>query len=227
MQRLVSLLVYVAPVACRGQPPARALAGPSGAWRPVATPDSAAAFCLAPGYAPVPGSLGVGIGWARGAPGDSDYAFLSVDVLDSAAAALKWGTPPRPKPFGVPRAAFISGGPVGFRRQPALRAVWPVAGGRWVLVQGFASTPDELAMHPILVRLASAALTSARPGAGSGTVAGPPRAARHAQHLSRLRGRSRYRDPSCVRVRCVTSIGIRVLRTIEQSENNHHGTADR
>ena len=175
MQRLVSLLVCVAPVACRGQPPARALACPSGAWRPVATPDSAAAFCLAPGYAPVPGSLGVGMRWARGAPGDSGYAFLSVDVLDSAAAALEWGTPPRPKPFGVPRdstalhalaaesvtvhreridrwdveveTAFISGGQVGFRRQPALRAVWPVAGGRWVLVQGFASTPDELAMH--------------------------------------------------------------------------------
>lgn len=172
MHRFVSLLCCIAPVACRGQPHPLALACPSSAWRPVATPDNAALFCLAPGYAPVPGSLGVGMRWARGTPRDSSYAFLTVAVLDSAAAALEWGTPPSPKPFGDPRdsavlhalttesltvhrehvdrwdvdveTAVISDGAVGFHRQPALRAVWPVAGGRWVLVQGFASTLGEL-----------------------------------------------------------------------------------
>lgn len=113
--------------------------------------------------------------WARGTLRDSSYAFFTVAVLDSAAAAQEWGSPPRPKPFGGPHdstvlhalatesltvhrehvdrwdvdveTALISGGQVGFHRQPALRAVWPVAGGRWVLVQGFASTLGELEIH--------------------------------------------------------------------------------
>ena len=180
MRRFLSLLLCVVPAACRVQPHIRALACPSGAWRSVTTPDSAATFCLAPDYAPVAGSLGAGMRWARGSLGDSSYAFLTVDVLDSSAAALEWGSPPRPKPFRAQRdstvlhaiaaesvvvhrdhvdrwdvdveTGLISGGEVGFHRQPALRAVWPVASGRWVLVQGFASTPGELEVHRAMLR---------------------------------------------------------------------------
>jgi hypothetical protein len=105
--------------------------------------------------------------------GDSGYAFLSVKVLDSAAAADEWGTPPRPRTLRTPRdttvlhaltaesvtvhredvdgwhveveTAIVTGGP-GFSRQPFLRAVWPLPGGRW------ASAPRELDTQQAMLR---------------------------------------------------------------------------
>lgn len=133
------------------------------------TPDGAVAICLAPGFTP----RGDSTRWARGQVGDSAYAWLSVRVLDSATAAEEWGTPPRPTTFRAPmdsmrtdavraesvvvrsarvdgtlievETARVSGGVAGLRRQPAIRAAWRVAGGRWVLAQGVSDQVTGLA----------------------------------------------------------------------------------
>ncbi len=138
------------------------------ALRVTFTPDSAAALCLPPSYQAREGSRL----WARGTVEDAGYAWLSVAVLDSSAAADEWGVPPQPRSFrrrdppGVLHAitaesvtvhrevvetrpvdveiALISGGAMGASRQPALRAAWPLEGGRWVLVQGQSANPAML-----------------------------------------------------------------------------------
>jgi hypothetical protein len=178
MRRSALLLALLAAVACRGRTVASAPTCADPAWRPAYTPDSSVALCLAPGYA----AAGQGRRWARGTVGDSSYAWLTVAVLDSAAAADEWGVPPalpsfrRPTDPGALHAtradsvavsresiggravevetALVSGGQAGLRRHPALRAVWPLPGGRWALAQGFAERPAELQTLGAMLRTA-------------------------------------------------------------------------
>jgi hypothetical protein len=131
--------------------------------------DSSSALCAASGY-DLAGDTGRR--WARGAPGDTGYAWLSITVLDTADAADEWGQPSAPGSFqradppGTLHAlraesvsvhreviqtaivevetARVSGGVTGLNRHPVLRAVWRVGDGRWVLAQGFATEPATL-----------------------------------------------------------------------------------
>ena len=162
--------------ACEAASPAQRLACRDAAWRPMLTPDGTVALCVAPGYVP----RGDSARWERGGVGDTTYAWLSVRVLDSTEAAEEWGTPPHPTNFRAPydstvihalsaesvvvrrerldgaavevEAARISGGVAGLRRQPAIRAVWPLAGGHWALAQGFSVQPNELATLEAMLR---------------------------------------------------------------------------
>lgn len=162
--------------ACDRPPAAPAVACVDPAWRPAATPDSAVVLCLPPGYKPA----GRGTRWARGAPTDSGYAWLTVKVLDAAAAAMEWGSPPAPRNWRTPpqpgalhpvvaesvvvyreqidgqstevETALVTGGFAAMRRQPALRSVWRLPGDRWVLAQGFAEAPGELAILRAMLR---------------------------------------------------------------------------
>ena len=146
------------------------------AWRAMRTPDGAVALCVAPGYA----AVGDSARWARGQPHDSTYAWLSVRVVDPAEAANEWGSPPRPPSFREPvdtmmlhvlraesvsvhrehvdgvtvevETARVSGGQAGFDREPAIRAVWALSGGRWALAQGFTRQPSELATLRAMLR---------------------------------------------------------------------------
>jgi hypothetical protein len=180
MHRLTGLVALVAigfvVTACDRPPSAAAVACVDPAWRPAATPDAAVVLCLAPGYEPA----GRGTRWARGAPTDSGYAWLTVTVLDAAAAATEWGSPPAPRSWRTPPApgalhpvvaesvvvrreqidgqstevetALVTGGFAGMRQQPALRAVWRLRGDRWVLAQGLADAPRELAILRAMLR---------------------------------------------------------------------------
>ena len=96
--RLAALLLCLVVAACEAASPAQRLACGEAAWRPMLTSDGAVALCIAPGYAP----QGDSARWARGSVGDTAYAWLSVRVLDSAEAALEWGTPPHPASFRAP-----------------------------------------------------------------------------------------------------------------------------
>ena len=139
--------------------------------------DSVAAICLLPGFSKVGDSGGM---WARGTVSDSGYAWLHLAVLDSARAAEEWGVPPVPRSFRQPdppdfihavrtesvavhaeriqgrlvevETALVSGGVQGARRQPSLRAAWPIDGGRWMLVQSQATVPATLDSMRVMVR---------------------------------------------------------------------------
>ena len=148
------------------------------------TVDSIAAICLLPEFA----RLGDGQdAWVRGRVSDPGYAWIDLSVLDSAEAAHEWGVPPVPRSFREPdppdvihafsadsvtvhaehidgrrvelETGLVSGGAHGASRQPALRAAWPIDGGRWVLVQGQASalgTVDSMRAMVRTVRVAQA-----------------------------------------------------------------------
>jgi hypothetical protein len=127
--------------------------------------DSSFGLCLPAGFERLHPDASPGAdAWRRGTPEASGYAWLTVQVLDSAAAAGEWGVPPTPPSFrdrsapgmvdatsaesvGVHRtmvggravdieSALLTGGVSGVRRQLALRAVWAEGDGRWVIVQG-------------------------------------------------------------------------------------------
>jgi hypothetical protein len=144
-------------------------AAPVAAW----LADSAGGVCLPTDFAEVrPEVKMASNAWRRGEPGDSTYAWISAHVLDSAAAADEWGVPPRPKslrenePTDFPdkvtahgvqshsmlidgrtvdvETALLSGGVAGMRRTPHFRAVWPLGDGRWAIVQGQASNPEQV-----------------------------------------------------------------------------------
>ena len=146
--------------------------------------DSAAAICLLPRFAKLGDSESA---WARGTVSDAGYAWLSLVVLDSARAADEWGVPPVPRSFRRPdppdvihamhadsvtvhteriegrlveiETGLLSGGVQGARRQPSLRAAWPIDGGRWVLVQAqatAAATVDSMRAMVRTVRVAPA-----------------------------------------------------------------------
>ena len=169
--RLSSLLLsIVAPVlaACAPPSPAPHVVCRTPGWEPSLSSDSSLALCAAPGYRPA----GDAARWTRSAVGDSNYAWVSVTLLDSAEAARTWGTPPQPRTFryndppgtlhgisaesvsvrrghvaGVDvefEIARITGGQLGFHGQPAMRAAGPIGDGRWLLAQGFAERPAEL-----------------------------------------------------------------------------------
>jgi hypothetical protein len=161
-------------VACRSADHARAtLKCPAATPVAALSADSTAGICLPSDFARVrPEAKIVSNTWKRGRPGDSTYAWIATDVLDSAAAALEWGVPPRPTSLRVNdpsdgtdqvradsvvshpmvidgrtvdvETALLSGGFAGMQRQPHVRAVWPVGDGRWVIVQGEARTPQQV-----------------------------------------------------------------------------------
>lgn len=135
--------------------------------------DSASGLCLPAGFAEVRPEVSiVSNAWRLGRPGDSTYAWISTHILDSAAAAREWGIPPRPRslrendsgdgPDKVTadsvqshpvlinghavdvETALLSGGFAGMRRMPHVRAVWPLGDGRWAIVQGEASSSQQL-----------------------------------------------------------------------------------
>ena len=161
-----SIMLLLA-AACRRDTPAVAATCQDPAWQPARVADSGVALCLPPRFRAVDPARR----WARGEPGDSDFASLSVAVLDSAEAVSEWGAPPRPGTLRDPvdttrlhavraesvtvglmpvdgknievETARISGG-IGMHRQPYLRAVWRLPSGRWALTQGFATNPRDL-----------------------------------------------------------------------------------
>ena len=152
---------------CRSASPTLAVTCPDSTWRSTHTANGGVALCLPPQFRTKDSTRS----WARGEVGDSDYAFFSFALLDSAKAADEWGSPPRPRRLGdlvdttqlhAVRAesvtvtptmvdgrsidvetALASGG-IGMHRQPVLRAVWPLPRGRWALAQGFATNARNL-----------------------------------------------------------------------------------
>jgi hypothetical protein len=142
-------------------------------WQRTATSDSAASICLPSDFERFSPRA-----WRRGSVSDTAYAFLSLAVFDSAAAAREWGTPPRPPGFAAAydstilhavrhdsvasqvrtidgsvvtvETARASGGNF-FDNQPVLRATWPATHGRWVFVQGWSTRGRDLALLDSLV----------------------------------------------------------------------------
>lgn len=174
MMKLARVATIFGALACRSADHAR-----STLKCPAATPvaalsaDSTTGLCLPSDFARArPEGNIVSDAWKRGKPGDSTYAWISTHVLDSAAAALEWGVPPRPTSLRVNdpsdgtdqvtadsvvshpmvidgrkvdvETALLSGGFAGMQRQPHVRAVWPVGDGRWVIVQGQARSPQQV-----------------------------------------------------------------------------------
>jgi hypothetical protein len=145
------------------------------AWRSAPAADSTVALCAPAGFR----AARVRARWVRGRVTDSAYAWLSVALLDSAAAAAEWGTGPLPsftRPVDTTRlhalraesvatsrehiagqdvsveTARVSGGQAGLPPQPALRAVWPRPGHGYVLAQGFAERPADLDTLRLMLR---------------------------------------------------------------------------
>ena len=179
MRHLALFVVLLGAAACQKGGTVAGVSCSEPGWSSATTPDSSAVFCIAPGDRTVRPAVG-GARWVHGAPNHPHYAYFTIAVLDSAAAALEWGTPPQPKPLGGRRVsqladavvaesivtrreqidgryvdvetALISGGAVGFRRRPALRAVWPISEGRWVLAEGLASAQPDLEIQRAMLR---------------------------------------------------------------------------
>jgi hypothetical protein len=171
--RVVAGLAVMA-AACRGAAHSRSTMKCPAATPVVAlSGDSAAGLCLPTGFTEVRPEVNIGTnGWRRGTPQESTYEWISAHVIDSADAEREWGNPPRPgslrdqkpgtgadavtadsvqsHPMSIDgrtvdvETALLSGGFAGLHRKPHVRAVWPLGDGRWAIVQGEASSPQQL-----------------------------------------------------------------------------------
>ena len=139
-------------------------------WRPQATPDSQAAFCVPPGWKNVrasgfwtfsPDSVPAFAGedrihiqmWTSRDIVDNspsgppsllrDMGYPCADCFDLAGFAVQWDT------VGTRlirvETARVTGGLSYVANKPALLAAWPVAEGRWLVVQGEAESDSALA----------------------------------------------------------------------------------
>src|SRR5258707_6189186 len=98
MPFLVVATVWLVAVGCRHGAPPLNVTCPTVTWRSVRTPDGQVGLCLPPDFHPIDSARW----WARGEPIDSNYASFSLDILDSAQAAVEWGSPVRPRSFRDP-----------------------------------------------------------------------------------------------------------------------------
>jgi hypothetical protein len=153
--------------ACARATPAASATCSEPSWRSSHSADSTVALCAPPQF-----RAGDDFPrWARGDATDSNFAVLSLHVLDSTAAAREWGPRARPRRFSEPtdttqlhavradsvvnriqsvdgrqvevETARLTGG-IGFSNQAALLAFWWLPNGHLVLVQGLVSQPEDL-----------------------------------------------------------------------------------
>lgn len=153
-------------------------------WQRAQTPDGGITLCTPAGFHPDAGDPVAPTAqarWARGAPGNPDFAMLRVEQLDSAAVVQEWGsTTARLTPLDraadpqradavasellsadsvqvgdnlvLVETARVSGGAMGMRRQPYLRARWQTAPNSWIFVTGLATDTSVLRVLSAMVR---------------------------------------------------------------------------